>query len=99
MATDPLTLENAAQRLREAAVLMAQALERAGRPATWPEGLPARVEAVATRLRLLREQLARVLALTERQAASLLPPVWDVTYGPTGSAPSAPGPRIYRAPG
>jgi hypothetical protein len=99
MATDPLTLEEAAQRLREAAFALSQALERSGGQGTWSEGTAARIQAIGTRLGLLREQLARVLALTERQAASLLPPVQGVTYGKAGSAPAAPGARIYRAPG
>ena len=91
LSSDPQTLEHTAARLRQAAATLAQALA-AGVPA----GVAQRVQAIATQLNLVRNQLARVLALTERQAASLLPPVQGVTYGPSSSAQGA---RIYRAPG
>jgi hypothetical protein len=100
MATDPLTLEQAARRLREAVIACSQLMEDAGASASWPESMARRMQALATRLGLLREQLARVQALTERQTAALLPPVQDVTYDMTGSpAPAANKARIYRAPG
>lgn len=85
----PQALEQTATQLRQAALALSQAVG-AGAPA----GTAERVQAIATGLTLVRDQLARVLALTERQAASLLPPAQGVTYGP-----SAGGARIYRAPG
>ena len=91
VSSDPQALEHAAAQLSQAAATLAQALA-AGVPA----GVAQRVQAIATQLNLVRNQLARVLALTERQAASLLPPVQGVTYGPSSSAQGA---RIYRAPG
>ena len=91
LSSDPQTLEQTAAQLRQAAATLAQA-SGAGLPADAGE----RVQAIATQLNLVRNQLARVLALTERQAASLLPPVEGVTYGPSSGARGA---RIYRAPG
>lgn len=90
LSSDPLTLEQGAQALRETAAALAQAQ---GQPLD--ELGQARLRTIARQLAHLREQLARVLALSERQAASLLPPVDPVTYGPTSSTPA----RIYRAPG
>ncbi len=66
---------------------------------TPPERLPPdaarRAQALAAVLAGTRDQLARVLALTQQQAASLLPPVDPVTYGPAGASKA----RIYQAPG
>jgi uncharacterized membrane protein YccC len=91
LAADPLSLEKTAAQLREAATAFAQALAAGPAPADARQ----RVQAVAANLGLLRDQLARVLALTERQAASLLPPAEGVTYGPSSAGQAA---RIYRAP-
>lgn len=91
LSSDPQTLEQAATQMRQAVVDLAQAVG----PGV-PEDVTQRVLATATQLHLTRNQLARVLALTERQAASLLPPVQGVTYGPSSGAQGA---RIYRAPG
>ena len=91
LSSDPQALEQTATQLRQAAATLAQATA-AGLPA----GAAERVQATATSLTLVRDQLARVLALTKRQAASLLPPVQGVTYGPSNGASGA---RIYRAPG
>ena len=99
VATDPLSLEHAATRLREAAAAFAQALADAPARDAWPEAARQRVQAVAAGLGLLRDQLARVMVLTERQAASLLPPLEGVTYGKEGIAPTPVGARIYRSPG
>lgn len=91
LSSDPQTLERTAAQLRQAATTLAQALGPGA-----PQGAAERVQAIARRLTLVRDQLARVLALTERQAASLLPPAQGVTYGPSIASPGA---RIYRAPG
>lgn len=91
LSSDPQVFEQTATQLRQAALMLAQALG-AGVPA----GAAQRVQAIGARLSMVRNQLARVLALTERQAASLLPPVQGVTYGPSSGAQGA---RIYRAPG
>jgi len=92
LSSDPHTLEQTATQLREAVVTLAQAVS----PGV-PDDVTERVLATATQLNLVRNQLARVLALTERRAASLLPPVQGVaTYGPSSGAQGA---RIYRAPG
>lgn len=92
LSSDPQTLERTAAQLRQAATTLAQALGPGA-----PQGAAERVQDIARRLTLVRDQLARVLALTERQAASLLPPAQEgVTYGPSMASPGA---RIYRAPG
>ncbi len=95
LATDPLTLEKAAVQLRAAATELAQALGGSGvQP---DDGQARRIRAIGARLPLLRDQLARVLALTERQTAALLPPVPGVvTYGGSRGQTAA---RIYRGPG
>jgi hypothetical protein len=100
LAADPLTLETATAQLRAAAATLAQALERAPARAAWPDGAQERVKTIAGELAMQRDQLARLLALTERQAASLLPPVAGVaTYGSNAAPRSPTGARIYRAPG
>ena len=102
LATDPLSLEKAATQLRGAATVLAQALGGAdARKAPPTDDQTRRIRAIGTRLSALRDQLARLLALTERQAASLLPPVPGVvTYGSSGlGQPGSQGARIYRAPG
>lgn len=68
LSSDPQALEQTAAQLRQVATSLAQAAG-AGLPAAAAE----RIQSIATRLTLVRDQLARVLALTERQAASLLP--------------------------
>lgn len=105
LATDPLSLEKAATQLRGAATLLAQALGGAaggvgGRTEPPSDDQARRIRAIGARLPALRDQLARLLALTERQAASLLPPVPGVvTYGSGLGQSGAQGARIYRAPG
>lgn len=91
LSSDPITLEQGAQALREAAASLVQAQQGQA----LDEPAQARLRTIARQLAQLREQLARVLALSERQAASLLPPVDPVTYGPSSATPA----RIYRAPG
>ncbi len=101
MATDPLALEQAATQLRVAATTLSQALAGSGAQASpLTEAQTQRIRAIGTRLPLLRDQLARLLALTERQAASLLPPAQGVmTYGSGPGQGASRGARIYRAPG
>lgn len=97
---DPLTLEPLTGQLRTAATALAHALDAAPARTAWPDGLAARIQAIASQLAAQRDQLARILALTERQAASLLPPVTGVSTYSDGAAPrTAAAPRIYRAPG
>ncbi|MHA7599132.1 hypothetical protein ACX12L_04265 [Alicycliphilus sp. T452] len=90
LSSDPHTLEQTAAQLRQAAATLAQALGPSVQ-----QGAAERVQAIARRLTLVRDQLARVLALTEQQAASLLPPAQGVTYGPSMAPQGAA--RIYRA--
>ena len=90
-ASDPISFEHAARTLRDAAAALAQH----SRSAALTPAARARLRATAERLPQLRDQLARVLALTQQQAATLLPPTDAVTYD--GKASTAA--RIYRAPG
>ena len=92
LATDPLSLERCSTLLRESATALAQAAGPQG--LTDPE-LAARLRALGGRLTLVRDQLARVSALADRQAATVLPPAEAPTYGSKASA----APRIYRATG
>lgn len=84
-APTPDKIQDHAQAVRDCITTLAQWLAR-----TPPESLPPdtrrRAQALATQLSGTRDQLARVLALTQQQAASLLPPVDPVTYGPTGTS-------------
>lgn len=91
LSSDPQALEQTATQLRQAAASLAQALGPGA-----PQGAADRVQAIARSLSLVRDQLARVLALTERQTASLLPPAQGVTYGHSSGTQGA---RIYRAAG
>ena len=95
LASDPQALQELAQQLRDAAAALAH-LQPAGGWQAWPQAPRQRVQAVPATLGMLRDQLARVLALTQQQAASLLPPLDGVTYGPQAATGPA---RIYRAPG
>lgn len=94
LSLDPQALQALAQQLRDAAGALAQLQQAA--PQGWTSEVRLRVQAIASALGLVRDQLARVLALTQQQAASLLPPLDGVTYGPQKTTGPA---RIYRAPG
>lgn len=94
LAADPIKLEQCSGLLRDAAAALAQLVQRQGAQAI-DAGSVQRIQALGTRLALVRDQLARVAALADRQAATVLPPVEPSTYGsPKGSAA-----RIYRAAG
>lgn len=92
MASDAVALERCSTMLRESAAALAQAIEQQ-EPRTFDPALAARIRALRDHLSMVREQLARVAALADRQAASVLPPADASTYGAAGS----PAPRIYRA--
>ena len=93
LAADPLALEPLAQRLRNTMAALSQAFAHHPEPPSPP--IRQRAQALASQLNQVRDQLARLLALTQQQAASLLPPIDHVTYG----SAATPGARIYRAPG
>ncbi|QEA12597.1 hypothetical protein [Comamonas flocculans] len=82
-ASPPHMLEQRAHALRQAMTACADALD--GTPAAWPPDAARRLHAVGARLASTREQLARVLAITAQQAASLLPHTQELTYGPGAS--------------
>ena len=92
VAADALAAEQSSAQLRrdlEALIQASRSLQ--GQP--WPEALRPRMQAVSNQLAMQREQLARLGALVDRQAASILPPAEPApTYGQAGSAA-----RIYRS--
>ncbi|GAB2748039.1 hypothetical protein GCM10027019_28860 [Melaminivora jejuensis] len=90
LSSDPLALEQGAQTLREAAAALVQ-LRGQGLDGAAQQ----RLQALALQLSQVRDQLARVLALTQQRAVALLPPAESFTYGPASATPA----RIYRAPG
>ncbi|MCE1250395.1 MAG: hypothetical protein LWW82_06660 [Comamonadaceae bacterium] len=92
LAADAQALERSSTLLRSAAAALVQVLGPAGNPALTPEQLQ-RLRALNTRLLQVRDQLARVAALANSQAASVLPPTDKATYGASAGA----GARIYRA--
>lgn len=94
LAADAQALERSSELLRSAAGALAQMLGPAGSAA--PTLTPAHIErlrALNLRLTQVRDQLARVAALANSQAASVLPPSDKATYG----ASTGVGARIYRA--
>lgn len=98
LATDPVTLEPAATQLRQAAVFLLETVNQARHAGA---GLTAdqtqRTQTIASRLHMLREQLQRLLALTERQVATILPSLESVTYGEAGNSVGTSGARLYRS--
>ncbi len=92
LAADAQALERSSELLRSAAGALAQIL---GQPGALPlsEDQSQRLRALSTRLVQVRDQLARVTALTNSQAASVLPPTEKATYGSSTGG----GARIYRA--
>lgn len=94
----PLDLVQCSALLREAATGLARTLEQQQRGARrLPAHLAQRVRALNERLALVREQLARVSALNDRQTAALLPPVEVNTYGSARPNAYSLAPRIYYA--
>ncbi|KAB2898615.1 MAG: hypothetical protein F9K35_09880 [Burkholderiaceae bacterium] len=94
LATDAVALERSSTMLREAAAELALAVGQQGSQAL-DAAQAGRVRVLGERLAQVREQLARVVALADRQAATVLPPADAPTYG----APGSTAPRIYRAAG
>lgn len=81
VASDPEAVGTQAQAVRSA--MSALSDWAAKTPASqWPPGMAARARHIGEQLGNTREQLARVLAVTRQQAASLLPPADALTYGP-----------------
>ena len=95
LASDTAQLEHSSSLLREAAALLSRALSGPAARAALSAQELARVRSVNERLGVVREQLARVLALADRQLASVVPQEPAPTYG-AGHRPTA---RIDRAAG
>lgn len=104
LAADALSLEKHSAALRDATVMFSQTLQQQsaqGEPI--PAPMQKRIAAVSKLLVVYRENLARLSAVTDRQAAGLLPPSdsASTTYGDgRGGRVAQPGvPRIYRSAG
>lgn len=103
LAADPQSLEQHSVALRDAAALFARVLEQSTAHGTpLPAAVQKRVETISGMLAVQRDNLARLSAVTDRQAAGLLPPSNAAsTYGDGLSTRAAkPGvARIYRSAG
>ena len=103
LAAYPQSLEQHSVALRDAAALFARALEQStAHGVPLPAAVQKRVEAISGMLAVQRDNLARLSAVTDRQAAGLLPPSNAAsTYGDGLSTRAAkPGvARIYRSAG
>ena len=99
LASDPQALESGSTQLRDMAVQLSQIMDRMSRQDPVPAGLQERLQAVGAVLSMQREGLARLVALTERQTAGLLPPADAAgTYGSAvGGRNAASAARIYRS--
>lgn len=103
LAANPQSLEQSSTALRDAAAQLAQSLEQttARRLLLTPD-VKQRLSRVSAALSLHRDSLARLLASTDRQAASILP-VMDATAAVTysddlGARSNKPGvARLYRS--
>jgi hypothetical protein len=100
LVADPQALESGSTQLRDAAAQLSQAIVQISRQGVVPADLQKRLQALGALLGVQRESLARLAALTERQAAGLLPPDATATYGSAmGGRNSGSVARIYRSAG
>ncbi|MBT9514764.1 MAG: hypothetical protein IV104_20680 [Acidovorax sp.] len=103
LAADPQSLEQHSTALRDAAAQFARVLEQStARGMPLPASVKKRVDAIGDMLAIHRDNLARLSAVTDRQAAGLLPPSNAAsTYGDGLNTRAAkPGvARIYRSAG
>lgn len=99
LAADPQALETGSTQLRDAAAKLSQVMEQISRQGALPADLQKRLQAVGAMLAVQRESLARLAAITERQAAGLLPPAdAAATYGSAmGGRNAGSVARIYRS--
>jgi len=99
LAGDPSALEQCSAQLRLAVAGFSQLMDGVrGRPL--PADVAARIQRANERLAMQRDNLARVVALVDRQVASVLPPADNTaTYGKTGAGPGSVAARIYRSAG
>lgn len=99
LAADPQALESGSTQLRNASVQLSQALAQIPRQGALSAALQKRLQAVGAMLAVQRESLARLAAITDRQAAGLLPPAdAAATYGSAmGGRNAGSVARIYRS--
>lgn len=99
LSADPQALESGSTQLRNAAAQLSQVMVQIQRQGALPVALQKRLEAVDAMLAVQRESLARLAAITDRQAAGLLPPAdAAATYGSAmGGRNAGSAARIYRS--
>jgi len=95
LATDAPVLEQRSTALRQAAAELAELMGRTD-VGSLPPALAKRLQAVGASVAMQRDNLARVAALTDRQAATVLPPSDATTYGARAGGAAA---RIYKSAG
>lgn len=101
VAMDPATLEQSSMQLRLVSVQLAQALDGVQGKALPADALR-RIRKISDLLAVQRDNLARLSAVADRQAASVLPPSDNAsTYGKASGVGNGPGgvARIYRSAG
>lgn len=105
LAADAQAVQAHTTALRDAASVVAQAVENASRKGQppIPRPLQQRMDAIASQLAVQRESIARLAVVTDRQVAGLVPAAdpASTTYG-NGLGPRATQPgvaRIYRSAG
>jgi hypothetical protein len=99
LAADPQALESASTQLRNASSQLSQVKTQVQRQGALPAALKKSIQAVGAKLVVKRESLARLAAITDRQAAGLLPPAdAAATYGGAmGGRNAGSVARIYRS--
>ena len=99
LAADPQALETGSTQLRNAAAQLSQVMEQISRQGVVPAGLQKRLQDIGALLTVQRESLARLAAITDRQAAGLLPHADSAaTYGSAmGGRNAGSVARIYRS--
>ena len=99
LAADPQALESGSTQLRDASVQFSHAMAQVSRQGVVPAALQQRLQAVGALLAVQRESLARLAAITERQAVGFLPPSdAAATYGSAlGGRNAGSVARIYRS--
>lgn len=100
LAGDPLALEKSSTQLRQVVADFSRLVDgKRGQPVSAERAQ--RIQQAGERLAVLRDNLARLTALVDRQVASVLPPADNAqtTYGKTGGRPGSAAARIYRSAG
>lgn len=99
LAADPQALELGSTQLRNASAQLSQLMAQVQRQGALSAALQKRLQEVGAMLVVQRESLARLAAITDRQAAGLLPPADPAaTYGSAmGGRNAGSVARLYRS--